>query len=94
MTVDRISSVEPIQPGKKPEQTNRVRESRGADSINISSEAHSKAEALRVRELAMAAPDVRADRVSELKEKINDPAYIDEKIMNATADRLMNALFG
>ena len=94
MTVDRIGSIDPIQPGKKPEQANKIGGSRGADSISISSEAQEKAELFRIRELAAAAPDVRADRVAELKEKINDPSYIDDRVMNATADKLIDALFG
>ena len=94
MTIDRIGSIDPIQPGKKPSQTNKVSGSRGADSINISSEAQEKAELFRVRELASAAQEVRADKVAALKEKINDPSYLDEKVMNATADKLIDALFG
>ena len=94
MTIDRIGPIDPIQPGKKPDQANKVSRSGGADSINISSEAQKKAEIFRVRELAAAAPEVRADRVAELKEKINDPSYIDDKVMNATADKLIDALFG
>ena len=94
MTIDRIGSIDPIQPGKKPGRANQVSESSRADSINISSAAQEKAELFRVRELAAAAPDSRAERVAELREKINDPAYINDKIMNATADRLIDALFG
>ena len=94
MTIDRISPLDPIQPGKKPGQANKVRESGGADSISISTEAQEKAELFRLRQLAAAAPEVRADKVAELKEKINDPSYLDEKIINATADRLIDALFG
>ena len=94
MTIDRIGSIEPLQPGKKPGQANKVNESRGTDSINISSEAQEKAEILRVRELAAASPEIRAERVAELKEKINDPSYLDDKVMNATADKLIDALFG
>jgi len=94
MTVDRINPLDPIQPGKKPGQANKVGGSGGADSINISTEAQKKAELFRVRELAAAAPEVRAERVAELKEKINDPSYIDDKVMNATADKLIDALFG
>jgi len=94
MTIDRISSIDPIQPGKKLGQSNKVSESGGADSISISSEAQEKAELFRVRELAAAAPEVRAEKVAELKEKINDPSYIDDKVMNATADKLIDALFG
>jgi len=94
MTIDRIGSIDPIQPGKKPGQANKVSGSHEADSISISSEAQEKAELFRVRELAAAAPEVRADKVAELREKINDPSYIDDKVINATADKLIDALFG
>ena len=94
MTIDRIGSIDPIQPGKKPGQAGHTRVSQGADSISISSEAQEKAELFRVQKLAIAAADVRADRVAELKGKINDPAYINETVMNATANRLIDTLFG
>ena len=94
MTINGIGSIDPIQPKKKAEPANQVGESRGADSINISSAAQEKAEQLRVKEMALAAPEVRADRVAELKEKINDPSYISETLMNATADRIIDSLFG
>ena len=94
MTIDRIGPIDPIQPGKKPGQTGRVKGSPGADSIDISSEAQEKAELFRTRELASAASDLRAERVAELKLKINDPSYIDDKVINATADKLIDALFG
>ena len=32
--------------------------------------------------------------IAELKEKMNDPAYINDTVVNATADRLIDALFG
>ena len=94
MTIDRISSIDPIQPGKKPEQAGRVNRPRGVDSINISSEAQEKAELLKAQQIVAAAPDVRAERISELKEKINDPSYINDRVLNATADRLIETLFG
>ena len=94
MPIDRIGSIDPIQPGKKPGTANQVRESRGADSISISSEAQEKAELLKAQEITAAAPGLRAERVAELKEKINDPAYINDTVINATADKLIDALFG
>ena len=94
MTIDRIGPVDPIQPGKKPERASQVNAPRGTDSINISPEAQKQAEILRAQELASASPEVRAERVAELKEKINDPAYISDKVINATADNLIDALFG
>jgi len=94
MTIDRIGSIDPIQPGKKPGRANQVNEANRTDSINISSQAQEKAELLRLQELAASAPEIRADRVAELREKINDPSYINDKVIGATADKLIDALFG
>ena len=94
MTIDRIGSIDPIQPGRKPGQASQVNERSRADSINISSEAQEKAEFFRTRELAASAPDIRADRIAELREKINDPSYINDRVLNATADRIIDVLFG
>ena len=94
MTIDRIGPLDPIQPGKKPGRPSQVGESPRTDSISISSEAQEKAEILRTQELAAAAPETRAELVAELKEKINDPSYINDKVINATADKLIDALFG
>ena len=94
MTINGIGSIDPIQPKKKPEPASQVGGNRGADSITISSEAQEKAELLRVKEIAAAAPEVRAERVAELKEKINDPSYINDRVLNATADKIMDSLFG
>ncbi|MDR2619025.1 MAG: flagellar biosynthesis anti-sigma factor FlgM [Treponema sp.] len=94
MTIDRIGSIDPIQPGKKSGRANQVSETPKTDSISISSEAVEKAELYRAMELAAAAPDVRADKVVELQAKINDPSYINDKVLNATADRIIDVLFG
>ena len=94
MRIDGISSIDPIQPGKKPGRAGQVNDASRADSISISSEAVEKAEFYRAMELVAAAPDVRTDRVEELKAKINDPSYINDKVINATADKIIDALFG
>ena len=94
MTIDRVSSIDPIQPNKKPGRTTQVNQTPGADSISISSEAVEKAVLHQAKELASAAPDIRTDKVEELRAKINDPSYINDEIINITADRLIDALFG
>jgi len=94
MTIDRVGPIDPIQPGKRPGKAGQVSGSPNSDSISISSEAHEKAELHRTQELAASAPDVRLERVAELKEKINDPAYLDDSVINATANNLIDALFG
>ena len=94
MTIDRIGSIDPIQPEKKPGRVNQVSGSPKTDSISISSEAQEKAAILRAQELAASAPEMRAERIAELREKINDPAYINDKVISATADKFIDALFG
>jgi negative regulator of flagellin synthesis FlgM len=91
MTINGISPIEPLQSNKKPGQNSRVNQTAEGDSISLSSEAVRKGEMYQAFELVAAASDVRADRVEELKQKINDPSYINEAVIKATADRLMDA---
>ncbi|MDR1175535.1 MAG: flagellar biosynthesis anti-sigma factor FlgM [Treponema sp.] len=94
MTIDRIGSIDPIQPGKKPNRSDSVKGSGNEDIISISPAALEKAELYRIKELAMAAPDIREERIAELREKINDPAYINDRLIGETADRILEALLG
>jgi negative regulator of flagellin synthesis FlgM len=94
MTIDRVGSIDPIQPGKKPERTNQVNDVPKTDSISISSEAVEKAELYRVREIAASAQEIRTEKIEELKAKINDPSYLNKETINATAERLIDVLFG
>ena len=91
MTVDRINPLEPLQPGKKAGRGGQLEKGKENDSISLSNEAVEKAEMFRTMELINAADDVRADRVAELKKKIDDPSYINDTIIKATADRIMDA---
>ena len=91
MTINRIDPIEPIQPGKKSNRSEGVNSGARSDSISLSSEAREKGELYRAIELASAAPDVRADRIAELREKINDPNYVNDTLVKATADRIMDA---
>ena len=47
-----------------------------------------------MRELAAAAPDIRMEKIEELKVKINDPSYLNSETIRATADRLIDVLLG
>jgi negative regulator of flagellin synthesis FlgM len=92
MTIDRIGSIEPIQPDKKPSRGSRVNQTERGDSIDLSSEAVEKGDLYQAIELVSAASDVREDRIAELKKKIDDPSYITDRIVQATADKIMDAL--
>jgi negative regulator of flagellin synthesis FlgM len=91
MTVDRIGHLDPIQPGKKTGRNEQVRGSDKTDSISLSPEALEKAEIYQVIELIKSAPELDEARIVELRAKINDPGYINDRILNATADKIMDA---
>jgi negative regulator of flagellin synthesis FlgM len=93
MIIDRLNSIDPIRDPQKPSVGGKAEKARG-DSIAISSDAAQKAELYKALELAKAAPDVRSDRVAELKAKINEPGYISNAVVSMTADRIMDQLFG
>jgi negative regulator of flagellin synthesis FlgM len=91
MTIDRIGPPEPIQPGKKPGRNEAIRESGQTDSISLSSEAMEKSELYHTIEVVSAAPEIRMDRIAELRDKINDPEYLNDRIINATADKIIES---
>ena len=93
MTVNKIGHVEPISPGKRPGRSEQVGENNRADSINLSQDAIKKAEVYKVVELINSVPDLDEARIVELRQKIDDPAYLNERVINATADNILNAWF-
>lgn len=93
MTVNRIGPLEPIQPGKRSGRNEPVGGSDRTDTINLSTEAKEKAERYQVLELIRSAPEMDEARILELRQKIEDPSYLNERVINATADRILNAWF-
>ena len=91
MTIEKVGPLEPIQPAKKPGINNRVNENPTKDSIVLSSEALEKGDFYQAVELVSTAPDARADRIEELRNKINDPSYINDIVLQGTADNIMEA---
>ena len=56
-------------------------------------EARIKAELFQISEKVRHAPDVRMDRVEEIKKKLEDPNYIDEVVVEHVAEQIMD-MFG
>ena len=94
MTIDRIGQMDPIQPKRNIGRNNPVEGTGKTDSINLSQEAKDKAEVYQVIELIKSAPDLDDARIAELRQKINDPSYLNEKVIGATADKIISAMFG
>ncbi len=60
------------------------------DTVDISQEAMTLAETKKIIDMVKKAPDVRADRVAEVSEKLKDPNYIDNTLISSVADKLMD----
>jgi negative regulator of flagellin synthesis FlgM len=93
MMVERIGQLDPIQPGNRPGKNDQLRGGDKTDSISLSPEAREKAELYQVVELIKAVPELSDAQISALREKINDPAYLNQNTIGVTADRIMG-VFG
>ncbi len=91
MTVERIGPLDPTSNLKKAEKTSKPKAKSDVDSINVSEEARSKSEVLKTLETARTAPDVRADRVAEMKRKLQDPTYPSQEVIEKTADEILKS---
>jgi len=60
------------------------------DKVEISNAALEKSELDRIIEIVKSVPDVRADRVAEIKKKLEDPNYINDRV-SATAEKIMES---
>ena len=89
--VGRIGQLDPIQPGNRLGKSDQLNRGDKTDSISLSPESKEKAELYQVVELIKSAPELDDVKIAALREKINDPAYINERTISATADRIMDA---
>ncbi|MCL2181273.1 MAG: flagellar biosynthesis anti-sigma factor FlgM [Treponema sp.] len=90
MTVDRIGHVEPIPPSRKTGRSESVRGTDRTDTINVSEEAKIQAEKYQVLELIKAVPETDEARIVELRQRLDDPSYVNDRL-NATADNILRA---
>lgn len=91
--IDKVGMVNPlnnVQNTRKSESTSKY--SAGSDSISVSDEARLKAEEYYLAKVAEETPDVRADRVAEVKAKLKDPSYLNDAIIQSAAEGVMASL--
>ncbi|MBN2442533.1 MAG: flagellar biosynthesis anti-sigma factor FlgM [Spirochaetales bacterium] len=89
MTIERINVPDPLSKYKKTENISKPSKNLKNDSVNISEEAKFRAKLEEATDLAKSSPAVRKDRVEEVKRKLEDPAYIDDKVIEMVADQIM-----
>ena len=93
MTIDRLGPVDPLGKYRNVSKTSRTSYVVGKDTIDVSEEAKAKAELLKAEELVRSSPDIREDRVAEVKKRLEDPNYINDSVKGLVADRIMD-MFG
>ncbi len=94
MVIDKIGNINNIIEPKKTKSVSETKEINKNDTIQISSEGKKAAELSKDIQLVNQAPDIRADRVSEIKERIHNGSYNfdDPKILEMVASRIANYL--
>jgi len=90
MTIERLGPVDPVSKFNKTEKASRPEKKSKADSINVSDEAKSMGEMYNATESVKLSPDIRQDRVNEVKEKLKDPSYISDKIIESVAESVLD----
>ena len=91
--INGVNSVNPlnnVQNLRKTESSAKV--DREYDSISVSAEAKEMAEAYYLEKVANETPDVRADRIAEVKAKIKDPSYFSDAVIMSAAEKFMTSV--
>ncbi len=90
MTIERLGPVDPVQRYSQADKTKASKSNPQNDSVAFSDEAKLKAEMLRVSEQVQQAPDVRLDRIEEVRRKLEDPDYINDRVVEHVAEQIMD----
>ena len=93
MNINSLGHVNSVTNQNKTNKVSKPVATDGKDSIKISNDAKAMAEVYSASETVKATPDVRMDRIEEVKEKLKDPSYIDNKIVESVAESVMD-IFG
>lgn len=89
--IDRLGGIDPLKNVQNTHKAHRTGGASQSDSISVSAEAKNLSEVYYALEAAGTAPDVRAERVAEVLEKMKDPSYINKSVVDLVADRIMDS---
>lgn len=93
MNIDRINRLNKIAQPRKKSSVSKTGAPRGRDTVSLSAEALRNAEIEKYKEIAKSSPDVRIDRVNDLKARINDSGYFnDENLLRTLTDNIADSL--
>lgn len=89
MTINKIGASDPINNINKNDKVQQKQPTNSQDSIKVSKSAIDKSELIKASNIAKNAPDIRADRVADVKAKLADPNYINQAVINSVAEKIM-----
>jgi len=94
MEINGLGGIRPIDNTNKLNKVNLKSDSlgSGSDKLEISEEAKKLAELSKYQQVVNTAPDVREEKLAEVKAKLESGAYNNEEVMNAVAEKLMKVL--
>jgi negative regulator of flagellin synthesis FlgM len=94
MVIDKIGNINNIIEPKKSNPVASAKEPKKKDSVQISTEGKQAAEVSKLGQIVKDTPDIRVDRVKEIKEQIANGTYNFDKpeILEMVADRIASFL--
>lgn len=95
MEIRDVGNVNRVNNESKINKTNVKRDADASsrlDDVQISDEARQKADMARIQNILDNTPDVRQDRIDEVKARMERGDYDNEEVMNKVAEKLMKVL--
>lgn len=90
MTIDRLGPIDPPSQFNNTSKASKPVKKGKTDSINVSTEAKQMGEIFQATEKVKNSPDIRQERVDEVKKKLQNPSYINDKVIEAVASKVMD----
>ena len=94
MVIDKIGNINNIVEPRKSRNVTHAKEPVRDDSVQISSEGKMAADVARQTQIVRETPDVRTEKVSQLREQIASGEYNfnDDRILEMVADKIASFL--
>lgn len=89
MTINKLGPIDPVNNYTKAAKVQKTAPKAAGDAIQVSKEAVGRAELIKTAEIVKKAPDVRMDKINEVKAKLQNPDYINETVINSVADKII-----
>ena len=93
--MEKFVSIEGIEPAGIVDSRQLDRKTRSVvrtDSVNISAESEARGETIELAtNLAINSPEIRTTLVNETRSKVKEPSFINNKVMNIVADKILDS---